>query len=149
MTPRIFAAALLAALTLSATAHADAGSPDPHFGTDGVQQLDTTGNQSESGVAVQADGKLIVLNRGTNNAFALIHRLNENGSIDNGFGTVTVDVAAAVARRRCARLDPSPQGKPDRALRPSGPRAQAARGTRPRRHPAHAQSEPYRAGHGG
>src|SRR5690349_3412836 len=91
MTPRIFAAALLAALTLSTSAYADAGSPDPRFGTNGVQQLDTTGNQSESAVAVQPDGKLIVLNRGTNSAFALIHRLNENGSIDAGFGTVTVD----------------------------------------------------------
>src|SRR4051812_20421697 len=88
---RTLTAAALAALTLSASAYADAGSPDPGFGTNGVQQLDTTGQQSESGVAVQADGKLIVINRGTNNAFALIHRLNENGSIDNGFGTVTVD----------------------------------------------------------
>src|SRR4051794_19274184 len=91
MTSRICIAALLAALTFTASAHADAGSPDPSFGTNGVQQLDTTGLQSESGVAVQADGKLIVTNRGTNNTFALIHRLNENGSIDDGFGTVTVD----------------------------------------------------------
>jgi len=88
---RICSLALLAVLACATSARADAGSPDPRFGTNGVQQLDTTGNQSESGVAVQADGRLIVLNRGTNNAFALIHRLNENGSIDNGFGTVTVD----------------------------------------------------------
>jgi uncharacterized delta-60 repeat protein len=91
MTPRILAAAALAALTLSTSAYADAGSPDPHFGTNGVQRLDTTGGQYESAVALLADGKLIVTNRGPNDEHALIHRLNENGTIDDGFGTVTVD----------------------------------------------------------
>jgi uncharacterized delta-60 repeat protein len=91
---RYATATLLAALTFTASAHADAGSPDPSFGTNGVQLLDTTGNQSESGVAVQADGKLVVINRGTNDDFARIHRLNDDGSDDRGFGdlgTVTIN----------------------------------------------------------
>src|SRR5262245_13433838 len=88
---RLSSLAILAALAFPASAHAGAGSPDPSFGTNGVQKLDTTGNQSESGVAVQSDGKLIVTNRGTNDQFALIHRLKDDGSIDDGFGTVTVD----------------------------------------------------------
>ena len=70
MTPRILAAAALAALTLSTSAYADAGSPDPHFGTNGVQRLDTTGGQYESAVALLADGKLIVTNRGPNDEHA-------------------------------------------------------------------------------
>lgn len=94
MIKRVFAAAALAALTFSASARADAGSPDPSFGTNGVLQIDTTGLQSESGVAVQADGKLIVTNRGTNDDFARIHRLLDNGAPDESFGdlgTVTIN----------------------------------------------------------
>src|SRR4051794_2023403 len=95
MTTRIFAAAALAALTFSATARADAGSPDPSFGTNGVLRLDPNPNQQPAtGVAVQADGKLIVTAAGTNDTFARIHRRNENGTPDGDFGdrgTVTID----------------------------------------------------------
>ncbi len=98
MISRICTAALLAALTFSATARADAGSPDPSFGTNGVLPMDTTGLQSETGVAVQADGKLIVTAAGTNFDFAHIHRLNDDGSPDPSFdgdGTVTINGTGA------------------------------------------------------
>ncbi len=94
MTSRICIAALLAALTFSASARADAGSPDSSFNGTGVLQIDTTGLQFETGVAVQADGRLIVTAAGTNFNFARIHRLNDNGSPDGTFGdqgTVTID----------------------------------------------------------
>ena len=94
MTPRIFLAAALAALTFAASAHADAGAPDPNFGTAGVLRMETSGLQPETGAALQADGKLIVTGGGVNDAIARIRRLKDNGTPDGDFGdagTVTID----------------------------------------------------------
>src|SRR5689334_5663649 len=86
MTPRILAAALLAALTLTTSAYAGAGSTDPNFGTSGVLRMETAGLQSETGVALQADGRLIVTGAGANDGFARVRRLNGNGTPDGDFG---------------------------------------------------------------
>src|SRR5690349_14059891 len=94
MITRTLTAAALAALTLAATARADTGSPDPNFGTAGVLRMETSGLQTETGVAVQADGKLVVTGAGVNDALARVRRLNANGTPDGDFGdagTVTID----------------------------------------------------------
>src|SRR5690349_2166754 len=92
MTPRTFAAAALAALTFTASAQADAGAPDPSFGTAGVIRMETAGLQSETGVAIQADGKLIVTGAAANDAFARVRRLNADGTLDDDFGDGGVKV---------------------------------------------------------
>src|SRR5690348_13191491 len=94
MTPRTLILAAALTLSLAATARASTAAPDPTFNGTGLLRLDHPGINNESGVAVQPDGKLVVIGEGTNNDVARIHRLNADGSPDPGFGdrgTVTID----------------------------------------------------------
>ncbi|HEX8180934.1 MAG TPA: delta-60 repeat domain-containing protein, partial [Pyrinomonadaceae bacterium] len=71
------------------------GSLDTTFGTGGLVTVDFgTSHDSALGVAVQSDGKIVVV--GTNFSDFLIARLNANGSLDTSFdtdGKVTTDFA--------------------------------------------------------
>ncbi len=61
------------------------GSTDPSFGVDGRADVDLTGgSQLSSGLAVQPDGRLVVVGFGS--AGTTLARLTENGSPDPTFG---------------------------------------------------------------
>jgi uncharacterized delta-60 repeat protein len=83
--------ALVAVITSSTLALAQAGSLDTTFGTGGVfttsyTQLDTTVN---SAAAIQRDGKIVLggtVPSGNSQVAALI-RLNTNGTVDSSFGS--------------------------------------------------------------
>ena len=64
------------------------GSADTGFGTGGTAGTALSENASASGIALQADGKLVVV--GTRafspNANFIVARYNGDGSLDTGFG---------------------------------------------------------------
>ena len=68
---------------------ADAGDPDPGFGTQGVAFTDFGGSNDEANaLAIQPDGKIVAagtLRKESGNDFALA-RYNEDGSLDPEFG---------------------------------------------------------------
>jgi len=94
---RTAAATLLALLILSASvpdapAHAAAGDPDSSFGSNGRVTTDFGDMESASAVAVQPDGKLVVVGIGgpgggpsTYGNFCVV-RYRPDGSLDAGFG---------------------------------------------------------------
>jgi len=61
------------------------GDPDATFDTDGVVEADLGGDDLVFDMAVQPDGKIVVVG-GMNSKFALA-RFNVDGSLDHGFGT--------------------------------------------------------------
>jgi len=72
------------------------GSPDTSFGTAGTASAALSDNATASGVALQADGKLVVV--GTRafsaNANFIVARFDTNGRLDTGFGnlgTLSID----------------------------------------------------------
>ena len=72
------------------------GSPDASFGTAGTASAALSDNATASGVALQADGKLVVV--GTRafsaNANFIVARFDTNGRLDTGFGnlgTLSID----------------------------------------------------------
>jgi uncharacterized delta-60 repeat protein len=74
------------------------GSIDSSFGSGGKQTVDFGGNDSAYGVAVQADGKLVVAGRGDPVNEMVVARLNPDGSIDSSFGSggeVAIDFGGA------------------------------------------------------
>ncbi|MFI7635963.1 hypothetical protein [Nonomuraea sp. NPDC049400] len=88
------AAAMGAALVLliPGVALAAPGDLDPGFGSGGKVTTDFGGDDVAEGVAVQPDGKIVVIGR-TIGVFALA-RYNSDGSLDSGFGSggkVTTD----------------------------------------------------------
>ena len=75
------------------------GSLDTGFGSGGIATIDTgTNDENAAGVALQADGRIVVSgfrDNGTDNDF-LVARLNTDGTLDATFGTggiATADVA--------------------------------------------------------
>ncbi len=60
------------------------GSVDSSFGTNGVIQTNINGYGSYGAIAVQVDGKLVVIGADGNSSF--ISRLLENGTVDKTFG---------------------------------------------------------------
>ncbi len=60
------------------------GSLDRSFSGDGKQTTDFGGNDFASGVAVQANGRIVAVGTGSDGAFALA-RYNPNGSLDPSF----------------------------------------------------------------
>jgi uncharacterized delta-60 repeat protein len=90
MTPRTLITAVALLLALAAPAHAATAGPDPTFNGSGLVRLD----DQQTGVALQPDGKLVVLGEGLNGDFGRLRRLNADGSLDQGFGDhgiVTID----------------------------------------------------------
>jgi uncharacterized delta-60 repeat protein len=70
------------------------GSLDPSFGTGGQVTTDFGGLDEASGVAIQADGKIVVAGRGGPSSDFALARYNADGTLDPSFGTggqVTTD----------------------------------------------------------
>ncbi|HYY43019.1 MAG TPA: hypothetical protein VE775_09825, partial [Pyrinomonadaceae bacterium] len=84
------------------------GSLDTTFGTGGLVTVDFgTGHDVAFGVAVQPDGKIVVV--GTNFNDFLIARLNANGSLDTSFdtdGKVTTDFAGGSDSANAVLIQP-------------------------------------------
>lgn len=87
----------LAWITSCATAMAQPGLLDPNFGTNGIAKANVPGTYcSGQALAQQDDGRILVC--GQTPGYTLLVRFNEDGSIDQGFGTnglVTTDVDAS------------------------------------------------------
>jgi uncharacterized delta-60 repeat protein len=64
------------------------GALDPTFGQGGTRDIDEGGNNVAYAVALQPDGKILVAGGadGNGNIDATVHRLNGDGSRDQGFG---------------------------------------------------------------
>jgi uncharacterized delta-60 repeat protein len=67
-------------------AAAQAGGPDPTFGTNGRVLTAVAGENLANAVAIQADGRIVAAGQDGFNDFALV-RYNPDGSLDTGFGT--------------------------------------------------------------
>lgn len=121
-------ATLVIALTLPAIlvnpilqAGAAPGDLDPTFGTGGIVTTPIGGatNDESLGVAVQADGKIVVLGEtrdpaGSNLPDLAVIRYNSNGSLDSTFGSggkVITDVSGNDATDRAASLVIQTDGK--------------------------------------
>jgi uncharacterized delta-60 repeat protein len=62
------------------------GNPDPTFDLDGKQTIGFGGDDRAHGLAIQADGKILVGGSGGGNTNLVLTRLNADGSLDQGFG---------------------------------------------------------------
>jgi uncharacterized delta-60 repeat protein len=109
-TSSVLAAAVL--LGLAGLALAAPGDLDPGFGADGRVTIDYGGADRADDVLVQPDGKVVTAGgRGEGMVgTAQVSRLNGGGTLDAGFGNVTIDFARApdrafaVARQPDGRL---------------------------------------------
>ena len=71
------------------------GTPDTGFGSDGKVTIDFGGDDIAYGLAVQADGKIVVAGQGDPDAEMSIARLNADGTLDPTFGSdgeATIDL---------------------------------------------------------
>jgi uncharacterized delta-60 repeat protein len=88
-------AATLALLALTATAASAAPAALDHsFDRHGWVAIDSGGDETANGMAIQPDGKLVVVGSTTVNGDAAVYRLNADGSPDRTFdgdGTVAID----------------------------------------------------------
>lgn len=68
---------------------ADAGDPDPTFGTGG-RVIISVSSWSDEGCALvmQPNGKFIVAGSGQNGTFLAMARYNKNGKLDHSFGSL-------------------------------------------------------------
>lgn len=83
------------------TRHNPDGSLDAGFGNGGKVRIIETGSQIPSALAVQTDGKIIVVGwESTTQANLLLYRFNPDGSLDAAFGTagkVVLNIGVSVA----------------------------------------------------
>ncbi len=92
--------ALTLALVLAALPGAAVAAPadlDAGFGTGGIRTIDRGGAESIGDMAIQPDGKIVVVGGGADGNF-LVARLNPNGSPDGGFdgdGFASIDFGGA------------------------------------------------------
>lgn len=81
---------LLPSFSFVSSLRAATGDLDPTFGASGKVSVPTLGLANAAAIAVQPDGKTIVVGgrntTGVNTDFAIV-RLNQDGSFDNSFGT--------------------------------------------------------------
>lgn len=73
------------------------GTPDGTFGIGGRTAVQLTGSDRIHGVAIQADGKIVVAGSGNDDKALLVARFNANGTPDAGFGSggkVVIDPTA-------------------------------------------------------
>jgi uncharacterized delta-60 repeat protein len=88
-------AATLALLALTAgAASAAPAALDKTFGHDGWIAIDSGGDETANGVAIQPDGKIVVAGGTTGTGDAAVYRLKADGSLDGSFdgdGTVAID----------------------------------------------------------
>jgi uncharacterized delta-60 repeat protein len=101
-------------------AHADAlvyrlapnGSLDNTFGRNGTVKLDSGGVEQVNGVAIQANGKIVLAGSTTRSSQAVVYRLAPSGARDTAFGgggelelaVGGIDTANAVALDRLGRI---------------------------------------------
>jgi uncharacterized delta-60 repeat protein len=106
MTLRGAIAAACAALAVAAvTVEAAPGSLDPSFDVDGWRTINHGGFDEGNAVAVQPDGKIVVVGSGFLTEDITVTRLNADGSLDASFGiagTVAVDFGGYDAGRAVA-----------------------------------------------
>jgi uncharacterized delta-60 repeat protein len=84
---------------------ATVGGLDPSFDPDGKVTTTFGDTESGSGVAIQADGKVVVV--GTSGNFFAVARYNPDGSLDDTFGAggkVTIDMAGANEKATCVAI---------------------------------------------
>jgi uncharacterized delta-60 repeat protein len=99
LSPKVRAGALctLALLMLPAAAPAKTGDRDVTFNGTGESRLDSGGMDDSRAIVRQPDGKLVVVGDTSNSFSARVHRLNADGTLDQGFGdkgTVVIDSGA-------------------------------------------------------
>ncbi|MCD4742761.1 MAG: hypothetical protein K8R67_09845, partial [Desulfobacteraceae bacterium] len=87
-----------------------AGTLDTDFDTDGIVTTDINGHDSANGVAIQADGKIVVVGTTedlTDSPKFIVCRYNEDGSLDTTFdadGIVITDVGGDDASARAVAI---------------------------------------------
>src|SRR5690349_3416475 len=88
-------AATLALLALTAgAASAAPAALDRSFDHDGWIAIDSGGDETANGLALQPDGKVVVAGGTTGTGDAAVYRLKADGSLDGSFdgdGTVAID----------------------------------------------------------
>jgi uncharacterized delta-60 repeat protein len=92
------AAASLTTLALAGVARGVPGDLDSSFGQDGRIALDSSGNEIANGVAIQPDGKIVVVGHTSVNKDVVVYRLNSDGSLDSTFdgdGAALIDSGAS------------------------------------------------------
>ncbi len=84
------------------------GSLDAEFGSGGKVKTDFGGYDSFSGVAIQADGKIVAAGAGAPNHDFIVARYNPDGSLDSGFGTAgeVITDLGSYDRAECIAIQP-------------------------------------------
>ena len=98
--------ALSAGVALGAPADTDRG-----FGRDGRVVIDFGGSDDAYAVAVQPDGKLVMVGDTSNKDDAIVARVNPDGSRDRGFGSEGVAVIESTASEYGYAVALQPDGK--------------------------------------
>jgi uncharacterized delta-60 repeat protein len=103
LTPLTCSAAVIVSIVVllavsAVAADAAPGDLDPSFDGDGKTSIDYGGDDYANAVAVQPDGKIVLVGSGNANVDFAITRLNPDGSFDTSFdgdGTVGIDFGGA------------------------------------------------------
>lgn len=102
---------LLVLLLASSSAGAAPGDYDPTFDGDGYLQTEELDTQLGTAVAVQPDGRIIVVGRGPDDNGFAVARLEANGSFDMSFGVNGVAIASLGYRGAATAVTLAPDGK--------------------------------------
>jgi uncharacterized delta-60 repeat protein len=109
---RLLPILLIGITALSAgVAHGAPADIDRGFGSDGRVVVDFGGSDDAYGVAVQPDGKLVVVGDTSNKSDAVVARFNPDGSRDRGFGSEGVAVIESTASEYGYAVALQPDGK--------------------------------------
>jgi uncharacterized delta-60 repeat protein len=84
---------------------------DAGFGTNGSATLDLGGSDTVESVAVQADGKVLVVGATSVNSNAVVYRLNRDGSPDKSFDHVGVQTLNLGGSEKANAVAVQPDGK--------------------------------------
>ena len=87
------------------------GRLDPSFNATGIRTLDTGGDDYAYSLAIQPDGKIVVVGETTTGQNALVYRLNPDGSFDKTFGTEGIRAIDSGAREEAFEVAIQPDGK--------------------------------------
>jgi uncharacterized delta-60 repeat protein len=102
----------LAALALSTgVAQAAPTDLDAGFGTNGSATLDNGGSETVENMALQPDGKVLVVGASSVNSSAVVYRLNRDGSADKSFHKTGVQALDRGATEEAKAVAVQPDGK--------------------------------------